>query len=418
MGALTEPNVPVAHEDMGDALTAVDPAKKAFTTMVSKGPKPRDTIFFDTIDQEDSPTLGGVSDGSKIDRDNLENPAAMHGKIGGRIQVHERTLGVGFIALSVTDPAGVPDWYAKGVVKKISESKGDMELTYLSEQESRDSTTVGGIQLSDLTRGVGGYVNNGAPIDAAAAIPEAYRTPAAQILNITGVGAFKRSDLDGMIMGAHIQNGNEHVMLNGFVSAELLLRVQTFFTEFKAVDGEVPLARYNQDGGSETIKHAVTRYINAFGQVDFMSSGYLNGVRRYTGTAGLAGAVANGSTAAALTDEFVDKKGKPGLQVGMKVFGTGIPAGCYITAINANKKGFTLSAAATAECTLFYFGAIQHGHLLDMRHWELRPSLVPGHTNLSDDGAGKHGFIRGIAGLRCKNPLPQGTIITKAAAVS
>jgi len=418
MGALTEPNVPVKHEDMGDALTSIDYAKKAFTTMVNKGPKPKDTIFFDTIDKEDEPTLGGVSDGAKIDRDNLEDPAANHGKIGGRIQVHERTLGVGFITMSVTDPAGVPDWYAKGVVKKLSECKGDMELTYLSEQESRDSTTLGGIQLSDLTRGVGGYVSNDAPIDTAAAIPSGYRTPAAQIKAISGVGAFKKSDLDALLLGAHVQNGNENGMLNGFVTAEMLQRIQTFFTEFKATDGEVPIARYNQDGASETIKHAVTRYINAFNQVDFLSSGYLNGVRRYTGTSGRAGAVASGSTAAALTDDFTDKKGKPGLQVGMKVYGTGIPAGCYITAINANKKGFTLSAAASADCTLFYFGAIQHGHILDMRYWELRPSLTPGHTNLSDDGAGKHGFIRGIAGLRCKNPLPQSTILTKAAAVS
>lgn len=415
---LTEPNIPVVHEDLGDALTYIEPAKKPFTTMVAKGPKPRDTIFFDTIDKEDDARLGGVADGSSIDRTTLENPAANHGKIGGRIQVHQRTLGVGFVAMSVSDPAGVPDWYAAGVTKKLSESKGDMELTYHSEQESRDSTTLGSFQLSDMTRGIGGYVNDAAPIDTAAAIPAAYRTPAAQIKAISGVGAFKKSDLDALILAIHVQAGNEHVMLNGFVSAELLQRIQSFFTEFKAVDGEVPLARYNQDGASETIKHAVTRYVNAFGQADFMSCGYLNGIRRYTGTSGLAGACANGATAAALTDEFTDHAGKPGLQVGMKVYGTGIAAGTYITAINANKKGFTLSAAATADVTHFYFGAIQHGHLLDMKHWELRPSLNPGHTNLSDDGAGKHGYIRGIAGLRCKNPLRQATIITKAAAVS
>lgn len=415
---LTEPNVPVKHEDLGDALTYIEPAKKPFVTMVSKGPKPKDTIFFDTIDEEDDARLGGVSDGAAIDRDTLENPAANHGKIGGRIQVHQRTLGVGFIAMSVSDPAGVPDWYAAGVTKKLSECKGDMELTYHSEQESRDSTTLGSFTLSDMTRGVGGYVNDGAPVDTAAAIPEAYRTPAAQIKSIAGVSAFKRSDLDAMIQSVHESAGNEFVMLNGFVTASLLLRIQTFFTEFKAVDGEVPLARYNQDGGSEVIKHAVTRYINAFGQADFMSCGYLNGIRRFTGTSGLAGAVANGATAAALTDEFTDHAGKPGLQVGMKVYGTGIAAGTYITAINANKKGFTLSAAATADCALFYFGAIQHGHLLDMKFWELRPALNPGHTNLSDNGAGKHGFIRGIAGLRCKNPKRQATILTKAAAVS
>jgi len=207
-------------------------------------------------------------------------------------------------------------------------------------------------------------------------------------------------------------------MLNGFLTPDLLQRVQGFFQEFKAVDGEVSLARYNHDGAADTIKMAVTRYQNAWGTVDMTSSLYMGGVRSYTGTSGRAGAVANGSTAAALTDEFTDALGKPGLQVGMKVYGTGIPAGAYITAINANKKGFTLSAAATADCELFYFGEIQHAHYLDMKFWEQRPTLQPGHTELPVDGSGKHGFIRAIAGLRCTNPLRQAKVITKAASLT
>jgi len=415
---LTEPNVPVKHEDLGDALVYVDPAKKPFTTMVTKGPKPKDTIFFDSIDKEDAARLGGVADGAAIDLTNLEDPSANHGKIGGRIQVHQRTLGVGFITMSVTDPAGVPDWYAKGVTKKLSETKGDMELTYQSEQESRDSTSVGGVVLGDMTRGIGGYINDAAPVDSAAAIPAAYRTPSSQILNIAGISAFKKSDLDGLMQGIHIQAGGEYVQLNGFSSPDMLSRVQSFFTEFKAVDGEVPLVRYEQDGASETIKHKVTRYENVWGAVDFMPSLYLGGIRNATGSAGLAGTMTSGTAAGSLTAAFADAQGKPGLQVGMLVYGTGIPAGAYITAINANKQGFTISANATANCTLFFFGAINHMNLLDMKFWEVRSSLPPGHTELPVSGAGKQGFIRAIAGLRCTNPLRQAKVITKAAALS
>lgn len=415
---LTEPNVPVKHEDLGDALVYVEPAKKPFTTMVPKGPKPKDTIFFDTIDKEDTARLGGVSDGAAIDLANLEDPSANHGKIGGRIQVHQRTLGVGFITMSVTDPAGVPDWYAKGVAKKLSETKGDMEMTYLSEQESRDSTTVGGVVLSDLTRGVGGYINDGAPIDGAAAIPAAYRTPTAQILDIAGISDFKKSDLDSLMQGIHIQAGGEYVQLNGFSSPDMLTRVQSFFQEFKPVDGELPLIRYEQESASETIKMRVTRYENVWGAVDFVPSLYLGGVRNYTGSGGLACTLANTATTGSLSAAFTDAQGKPGLQVGMRAYGTGIPAGAYITAINANNQGFTLSAAATADCTLIYFGAINHMQILDMKFWEVRSTLPPGHTELPVTGAGKQGFIRAIAGLRCTNPLRQAKVITKAAALS
>ncbi|MHB1083132.1 MAG: SU10 major capsid protein [Prosthecobacter sp.] len=415
---LTEPNVPVKHEDLGDALVSIDPAKKPFTTMVPKGPKPKDTIFFDTIDKEDTARMGGVSDGSAIDLTTVEDPSANHGKIGGRIQVHQRTLGVGFITLSVTDPAGVPDWYVRGVVKKLSEVKGDMELTYQSSQESRDSTTVGGVVLSDLTRGVGGYVNDAAPVDGAAAIPAAYRTPSAQIQNIAGVSGFKKSDLDALVMGVHVQAGGEMVTLNGFSTPEMVARIQSFFTEFKAVDGEVPLSRYTHDGESETVKNRVTRYENSWGSVDIVSSLYLGGIRGYTGSAGQAGSLLNTATTGALTTAFLDAQGKPGLQVGMRVYGTGIPAGAYITAINANGQGFTISAAATADCTLFYFGEIVHMNLLDMKYWEQRPTLPPGHTELPMNGSGKNGFIRAIAGLRCTNPLRQARVITKASALS
>ena len=415
---LTEPNVPVKHEDLGDALVSIDPAKKPFTTMVPKGPKPKDTIFFDTIDKEDTARMGGVSDGSAIDLTMVEDPSVNHGKIGGRIQVHQRTLGVGFITLSVTDPAGVPDWYVRGVVKKLSEVKGDMELTYQSSQESRDSTTVGGVVLSDLTRGVGGYVNDGAPVDNAAAIPEQYRTPSAQILNIAGVSDFKKSDLDALVMGVHVQAGGEMVTLNGFSTPELVARIQSFFTEFKAVDGEVPLSRYNHEGESETVKNRVTRYENSWGSVDIVSSLYLGGIRSYTGSAGQAGTMTSGTAAGSLTTAFADAQGKPGLQVGMRVYGPGIPAGAYITAINANKQGFTISANATADCALFYFGEIVHMNLLDMKYWEQRPTLPPGHTELPLNGSGKNGFIRAIAGLRCTNPLRQAKVITKASALS
>lgn len=415
---LTEPNQPVVHEDLSDALTVIDVADKPFTTMVKKGKKPENTIFFDPIDKQQDARLGGVVDGTPIDRTTTANPAANRGKIGGRIQVFQRDLGVGFVALSVSNPAGITDEYVNGVANKLSECKGDMEMTFLSDQESRDSATVGGTAGSDLTRGVGRWLESGAPLDTPADIPAAYRTPSAQIVTVTGSAAFTKAQLDGMLKNSHTRSGGKMVKLNGFITPNLLERVNSFFDTYTPTSTEVPLQRYTQDGASNTRKLAVTRYINAFGQADMMPSQYKGGIRSHTGTAGLAASTTNTDATVTLDAAFLDFMGKPGIQVGMRVYGTGIPAGAYVLSVTSSTV-FELSANATATGTpTLYFGEIMHGDFLDMQYFHLRPSLAPGHTELPVDGSGKHGFIRAIAGLTCTNPTVHARVTTRAAAES
>lgn len=413
---LTEPNQPVVHEDLSDALTMIDVADKPFTTMVPKGKKPEDTIFFDPIDKQQDARLGGVPDGTAVNRANTANPAANRGKIGGRIQVFQRDLGVGFIAQSVTNPAGISDEYANGVDNKLSEVKGDMELTFLSDQESADSA---GSTTPDLTRGVGRWVSSDAPVDTAAQIPTAFRTPSAHIVTVNGATSFTKAQLNTLLKNSHTRSGGKMVKLNGFLTPSLLERVQTFFQEFTPTSSEVPLARFTQAGDSETVKQAVTRYINAFGQVDMLPSQYLGGIRSYTGTSGLTASITNLDATVTLGAAFLDGQGNPGIQVGMRVYGTGIPAGAYVASVTSSTI-FELSANATATngTATLYFGEIMHGHFLDMKYFQLRPTLNPGHTELPVDGSGKHGFIRAIAGLQCTNPTVHARVTTRATAES
>jgi hypothetical protein len=409
---LTEPNHPVLHEDLSDAMTVIDVADKPFTTMVRKGKKPEDTIFFDPVDKEQDARLGGVPDGTAINRSATANPAANRGKIGGRIQVFQRDLGVGFIVQTVSNPAGVTDEYNNGVMMKLSECKGDMELTFLSDQESADSASA---TTPDLTRGVGRWVESGAPVDTAATIPSAFRTPSAQIVTVNGSAAFSKAQLNTLIRNSHTRSGGKMVKLNGFLTPALLERVQGFFQEFTPTSTELPLARYSQDGASDTVKHAVTRYITAFGQVDMLPSQYLGGIRSYTGASGVTAAITNTNTTVTLGAAFTDSVGNPGIQVGMRVYGTGIPAGAYVASVTSSTV-FVLSAAATATngTATLYFGEIQHGHFLDMQYFQLRPSLPPGHSPLPDDGRGKQGYIRAIAGLQCTNPTVHARVTTRA----
>lgn len=411
---LTEPNQTVVHEDLSDALTVIDVAEKPFKSMVKKGRKPENTIFFDPVDKLQDARLGGVPDGTAITRANTADPAANRGKVGGRIQVFERDLGVGFVAMSVSNPAGVTDEYANGVTNKLTECAGDMELTFLSDQESRDAS---GSTIGDLTRGVGKWVESAAPVDTAATIPSAFRTPSAQIVSVNGATSVTEANLR-TILKSSFEQRKMPVTLTGFVTPSLLDRVQTFFTEFAPTSTELPLRRFTQDGASDTITHAVTCYKTPFGKMDMMPSLYLGGVRSYTGTSGLAASTTSTDATVTLGAAFTDYKGNPGLQPGMRVYGTGIPAGAYITEVTSSTV-FELSAAATATGSpTLYFGEIIHGHFLDMEFFHLRPTLNPGHTELPVDGSGKHGFIRAIAGLTCTNPRPHAKIVTRASAES
>lgn len=412
---LTEPNQTVVHEDLSDAMTVIDIAEKPFTSMVKKGRKPENTIFFDPVDKLQDARLGGVPDGSSITKANTANPAANRGKVGGRIQVFERDLGVGFVAMSVSNPAGVADEYANGVPNKVAEVKGDMELTFLSDQESRDAA---GSSTSDLTRGAGSWTNSSAPVDTAATVPTTHRTPSAQIIAASGSAAVTEANLRTILKSCFAQR-KMPVTLTGFVTPSLLDRVQSFFTEFTPSSTELPLRRFNQTGSGDTVTHAVTCYKTPFGRMDLMPSLYLGGVRSHTGSAGLAASTTNTDATVTLDAAFVDYKGNPGLVAGMRVYGTGIPAGAYIASVTSSTV-FELSAAATATGTpTLYFGEIQHGLLLDMNFFQLRPTLNPGHTELAnDDGSGKHGYIRAIAGLTCTNPSAQAKIVTRATAES
>lgn len=412
---LTEPNQTVVHEDLSDVLTVIDTAEKPFTTMVRKGRKPENTIFFDPTDKLQDARLGGVPDGSSITKTSTADPAANRGKIGGRIQVFQRDLGVGFVAMSVSNPAGVSDEYANGVTNKLTEVKGDMELTFLSDQESRDAS---GSSTADLTRGVGSWINSSAPVDSAATVPSTHRTPSAQIISVNGSSSITEANLRTILKSCFEQR-KMPVTLTGFVTPSALDRVQSFFTEFTPSSTELPIRRFNQGGSGSTVTHAVTVYKTPFGQMQLMPSLYLGGVRSYTGTSGLAASTTNADATVTLSAAFTDFKGNPGLVPGMKVYGTGIPSGAYVLSVTSSTV-FELSATATASGSpTIYFGEIQHGHFLDMSFFQLRPTLAPGHTELAnDDGSGKHGYIRAIAGLTCTNPSAQAKIVTRATAES
>jgi hypothetical protein len=132
---------------------------------------------------------------------------------------------------------------------------------------------------------------------------------------------------------------------------------------------------------------------------------HLNGVRNAGSLAGAA--TTNTSTTLTVTSTA-------GLQAGMKIGGTGIPAGAYISSIT-NSTTLVLSAAATATGSpTLTLGDFDHMLALEMEYfYELLNGLEE--VDLSNDGSGTQGYVEGFFSLFCSMPAVHGKVETAVA---
>jgi hypothetical protein len=102
------------------------------------------------------------------------------------------------------------------------------------------------------------------------------------------------------------------------------------------------------------------------------------------------------------------------LQSGMKLAGTGIPAGAYIASIT-NSTAFVISAAATATGSPTLTEAdFDHALALEMEYfYEILNGLEE--VDLSMDGSGNQGYVEGFFSLFCSMPAVHGKVYTAVA---
>lgn len=388
--------LPVIHEDLSDELVLLDADSMVFTSMVKKGRPPENVEFSAPVDKRLAGRLGGQADHATVDRTAVSNMHANRDRLRGTIQHFRETHGESLVAQVVQNAAGVEDVFVDGRMKAMVRLKEDMELTFLSQQDSVAGTT----SQEFLTRGAAMWIDDGAQPNSDYAVPSAFRPASALNVDKAAVTDVTESDIRDLLQALR-EARKKPVEVTGFCSLDMATRFDDYFTDGAVTNTSTPVRRFTTPGATGAYEIGITSYKTRFGRVDIVPTTYLNGVRN-------AGSLEGASTTN--TDATVTVTSTAGLQVGMRVYGTGIPAGAYVASIT-NSTTFELSAAATATGTpTLYLGEEDHALFLDMEFFEVRTALAPVGYELPVDGGGKDGVVEAIGALFCSYPAVHGKI--------
>lgn len=390
--------LPVAHEDLSDELAVLNAAGTLFSSTIKIGKAAENSQFQYAMDKHKPGSLGGVVEGTAVDRSTVTNRLEDMRKHTGVIQEFRQDYGVTKRTQVTMSVPGVADEVVNSEAKAMTTLKECLEKTGLSQQNAWASGAV------FMGWGVSRTIDSGAqpnlPVDSL------YRPASAQNVAKTAVTDITESDLMTMLQKlAEGKNGNG-VNVNGFCTFDFGTQFDKFFKDYSTAGTTVPVRSFQFDGEKEIFKQSVGGYGTRFGMVKIIPTLMLNATRN------------NGSLAGASTtngDATVTVTSTEGLQPYMRVYGTGIPAGAYIESIT-NATTFELSAAATATGTpTLRLGEWDHCLFLDMEFLELRQNQAPTTWDLSQDGSGTAGYVDAFNGLANLLPKVHGKFHTTAA---
>lgn len=162
-------------QDLSSEFVNAESRKYPFTSSIRKGSAPINAQLEYPVERFDAPTSAGAID--EADPTTYQDPQAGDSLLYARVHTWERAVRIGGHAVTFTNQAGITprNVVAKKIAKKLIELKGDVELSFLGDQESQVDTGA----VGNRTRGLGRWIQSTAqshyPVDAA------YLTPAASI---------------------------------------------------------------------------------------------------------------------------------------------------------------------------------------------------------------------------------------------
>lgn len=407
-GPVLVATLPVTHEDLSDQMVLLEAEDMIFESAVPKGPPAENVVFMAALDKLDSPRLGGLKDGQKVNRDNVKNRQANRDDIFGTVQHYRETYGATIVARQVMKPAGIEDVIADGKFKTLLALKQKMELTNLSDQDSAKITG----SVAGLTRGAVQWANSSAQPNSAYAVPDGFRPLAAQRVAVAGTSSITEALFKTMFLNLR-KARNKKIDVLGFCTLDAAQQFDSFFDEQVPVAGSaVPTRHFHFDGEAEVYQQMVTTYATRWGKITPMPTDYLNGLR--DSATGLTGDTTNGSAViTGLLNVPTDDDGNSALQPFSPIKGTGVPAGAYIVSVDSATQ-ITISANCTADGNdiALSLGVQTHMLFTDIKYWEKRTNLVPSHKPLPEDSGGEDGYCEAISGLFCTYPALLGMFYT------
>lgn len=401
--------VPAIHEDLTDEIALLDNENTIFKSTVQSGGMAENSVYARVADKHHAGRLGAVAEGTAVNRANVTNHFTNRAKIWGVVQQKREPWGVSKRVEKVENTAGVANEVGESRYRALERYKQGWEMTYLSAQVAKDTASAhneeGTLGTMHLTMGASAYTESSAQgTSSTFQVNSTYRPNSSQLISVASVSAFTETQMRTLLLEAR-QAKRKNVKLTMFATTDFANHLATFFDSGSTASSQTPIRRFNQDASDHTITAMLTGYKTAFGSLMVVPTEHLNAVRG-------AGSLAGASTTN--TDATVTVTNTAGLQSGMKVGGTGIPAGAYIDSIT-NGTTFELSAAATATGTpTLTLGDYDHALALEMEYfYELLNGLEE--VDLSPDGSGTQGYVEGFASLFCSMPYVQSKVYTPVA---
>jgi hypothetical protein len=290
MALLTEPGQAGKgkREDLSDLIALIDIKDTPFVSMARKGMKLGNSLFRWQADSYAAPSLAGVVDGVDVDTARTsdgtfpeagsivpENPAAGRAELSNYGQYRRRAVRVTPLAEEVQVVAGVPSELARGVRKKMTELKRDMEFICLGTADGQaDNGTV-----PYLTKQLGQWLT---VADGTPAIPAAFQVSAANILSAPTTATLADSDIQGLLKAIYDITGQIRTY-DAFLGTALKrawtdrLSGPVETVTATEVSNSFGIVRtFNQDATSKQVVFCIDFYQGDFGRIRIHPSVFVN----------------------------------------------------------------------------------------------------------------------------------------------
>jgi hypothetical protein len=292
----TNPGSGVSNrEDLTDVLTILAPEETPILSSANKQ-KASATFVEWTVDSLATPSATAIREGADVgqtigdDADaGFADKFAGRARLGNYIQKFRRAYQVSDLQEAV-DSVG-PAKIAQAEAKAIRELKRDIEFTLSGEQ---DRSVEDGVNTGYALRGLGKWIEssgNTGGAGASADIPDAFKTPAGSIADVTAAEAdFAETELNSIITSIFGVTGSSN---NLMLVADTALRND--ISDFARISGTADqnVRNVNYDGNSGTIKLSVDLYQSDHGVVSVVNANPDCAPAQAGGIAGMSGYLVN-----------------------------------------------------------------------------------------------------------------------------
>jgi hypothetical protein len=270
MPAMLERNQSGKREDLADLIANVDCEETPLVSLLPKGKKPTNPLFEWQMDAYKEGSREGVPDGKDVDA--ISNQSEKRVMAQGRVHVFRESFGVGFIANSVTEVAGLPGG-SKGEFtnqgrKALFVARRTIEQHMGSDDDSRPDDGV----VGSKTRALGSWTSSVA--QAELPVNENYRTPAAQIYTGT-LANFDENALQALL-NARWKQTKKRQRLVALVGISIKKKISDFTRWSEGVSTTVGAVRtFTQPAEARKVVATVDFYSGDGAELEIIPSAFL-----------------------------------------------------------------------------------------------------------------------------------------------